>query len=397
MTNRNYHLLFLRLALFFSVLGSGMTWTGLGYELSVIYDEPGFMGIMQVISAFASLLGPLIVVFLPLNISIKSILIYSDVISGLCYVFLYVILIDPNLHGYGFSTASILVFIGMIFGAIQTIYFEPLYASIVARNHSKNALTREFAQLGSYITFSKLLGMGIGPIVFSSLMYYPILFNAFTFFISACLFYFALKNEDLCKTETENKLNKPFVFRYDLIFNKIFLEGAIASSLIYIVVLFLSVKLITLQATATEMSIYWISATICALISQIVISKSLKLQYFLEEIDNKAGFLFSIPILASIFINDVWSLIFCQMVFSFLNPISRNSARAHFYQHFGDRDRTSVSYAMRDFVSQTIILFLGVLISFQLNFIVFNALFISLLIFLRWLFSKSRSLYVEAK
>jgi hypothetical protein len=402
MTVQNNKLLFLRFALFFSILGSGITWTGLGYELSLVYNEPGLMGMMQIISTLAYLIGPLIIVFLPLKVSAKSILIFSDIISGACYVGLYVLLFDPMIHFYGFSIAAILVFLPMVLGAIQSIYFEPLYGSCVAiYNDSKKSLTQEFAKLGSYITFSKLLGMGIGPIAFGIFRYYPLLFNGFTFLLSALLFYFALRNmigfKDASPSSgAEKKLNRQFIFKYDLIFDNTFLEGAIASSLIFIVVLFLSVKLVALKATTIEMSFYWTSATISALISQMAISKSSNLHNLLDTLDSKLGFLFCLPILAPMFIDNIWLLILCQTIFSFLNPIARNSARARFYRSFGDRDLASSAYAMRDFVTQVIILFLGLVISFRSNLVSLNALLISILIFLRWFFSKSRPAYAES-
>jgi hypothetical protein len=68
-------LLFLRLALLFSVFGSGMTWTGLGYELASSYDNPGLMGLLQIISTSANLIGPLLIAFFPLKLKEKSILI----------------------------------------------------------------------------------------------------------------------------------------------------------------------------------------------------------------------------------------------------------------------------------------------------------------------------------
>lgn len=399
MNIRNSNLLFLRLALFFSILGSGITWTGLGYELATMYNEPALMGVMQIIATIAGLLGPLMVAYFPLRVPTKSILIFSDIISSACYIGLYLLIFSfsYSVNSYGFYTILIFIFISMLIGAIQTIYFEPLYAScITIYNDSKENLTQEFAQLGSYITFGKLLGMGLGPMIFSALHYQALLCNGFTFLISAYLFYFGLKNikadDQILNKNIEEKQRGQFIFKYNQIINSTFLEGTIASSLIFIVVLFLSIKLISLQPSPIQMSIYWMSATICALVSQITIAKSIELHNFLERLDKKIGFLFCLPILASLFVNDIWSLILCQMVFSFLNPISRNSARAHFFQCYGKRDDATSTYAMREFGTQMIILIFGLTTSFYYSYFVsiLGAIFILVLIFLRWYFSKSK-------
>lgn len=413
----------LRIALFFSILGSGITWTGLGYELAITYNNPGLMGIMQIISTSASIVGPLIIAFLSWKISAKSILINSDIVSSTCYFVLFLLIINSTFHIYNFSISILLIFTSMLFGSIQTIYFEPLYASYVkAQNDSKKNLTREFAQLGSYITFGKLLGMGMGPVVFAALHYYALIFNVFTFLLSAFIFYFVLivkkrrakveiaefselpaSSDFLSISDEEEKkpeckgIFKRFEFKY--IFDSVFLEGSIASSLIFIVVVFLSIKIIALQPSASEMSLFWISATICALVSQLVISKSVRIHEFLEDIDKKFGFLFCVPILASLFLNNVFALIICQMLFSFLNPISRNSARANFFKRFGDNERASNAYAMREFVTQIIILVFGVIATFLYSNVVFilGALIITILICLRWFFSRQQVSFVQTK
>lgn len=397
------NLLFLRLALLFSVLGSGMTWTGLGYELASSYDNPGLMGLLQIISTSASLIGPMLIACFPLKMREKSILISSDFISAACYIALFLVFLNPVLPFYGFVLMSALVFTSMVAGAIQAIYFEPLYASSIETHNTKEKLSQEFARLGTYVTFGKLLGMGIGPLMFGKFHYYPLLFNAFTFIFSACLFYLGLQGLTSNKCENnENPIQTPqnrLNFNFKLLTNCSFLEGAIASTLIFVVVLFLSLKLLASEASALQMSIYWTSATLSALISQIATSRSTLLCNLLSKLDMKAGYLFTIPVIAPLFFDNIWFIITCQIIFSFLNPIARNSARAHFYQAFGDNkqsNQTSNPYAMRDLISQTILLIVGVSLSLCPNFVL-NASLVTSLIFLRWFFANARPLYADAR
>ncbi|MGA8163404.1 MAG: hypothetical protein WB791_00070, partial [Waddliaceae bacterium] len=154
-----------------------------------------------------------------------------------------------------------------------------------------------------------------------------------------------------------------------------------------------------LEASALQMSIFWTSATFSALISQMAISRSTILCNFLSKLDTKVGFLFTIPVIAPLFFENIWFIITCQIIFSFLNPIARNSARAHFYQAFGDNkknNQTSSPYAMRDLISQTILLIVGISLSLCTNFIL-NFSLITSLIFLRWFFANARPFYADAK
>jgi len=403
MIKTNHNLLFLRLALLFSVLGSGMTWTGLGYELASSYNNPGLMGLLQIISISASLSGPLLIACFPLNMGEKSILISSDFISASCYIALFLVFLNPVLSFYGFVLMTTLFFASMAVGAIQAIYFEPLYASCIEIHNSKEKLSQEFARLGTYMTFGKLLGMGIGPIMFGKFHYYPLLFNAFTFTISACLFYIGLQGLKSNKYENNESLTQTpqnrWSFNFKLLSNYSFLEGTISSTLIFVVVLFLSLKLIALEASALQMSVYWTSATLSALISQMAISRSTILSNFLSKLDMKAGFLFAIPVIAPLFSKNIWFVIICQIIFSFLNPIARNSARAHFYQTFRDNkqnNQISNPYAMRDLISQVILLIVGISLSLFTNFII-NASLVTSLIFLRWFFANTRPSYADAR
>lgn len=396
------NLLFLRLALLFSVLGSGITWTGLGYELASSYNNPSLMGLLQIISISASLAGPLLIACFPLKIRKKSILISSDFISAICYIALFFVISNPVLPFNSFVLMATLIFTSMAAGAIQAIYFEPLYASCIEAHNSKEKLSQEFARLGTYMTFGKLLGMGIGPVMFGKFHYYPLLFNASTFIVSACLFYIGLNGLNSNSYEHDDniiKTNKKNDFNFNLLTNSTFLEGTIASTLIFIVVLFLSLKLIALEASALQMSLYWTSATLSALVSQMAISRSTILCNFLLKLDIKAGFLFALPVIAPLFFDNIWFIITCQIIFSFLNPIARNSARAHFYQTFGDNtncNQTSTPYAMRDLMSQSILLIVGILLSFGTNFTL-NVSLVTSLIFLRWFFANMRTSYADAR
>lgn len=55
---------FVRTASFVSVLGSGITWTGLGYTLSAFYNDSRFMGLMQILSIVIALLDPYLAILL---------------------------------------------------------------------------------------------------------------------------------------------------------------------------------------------------------------------------------------------------------------------------------------------------------------------------------------------
>jgi hypothetical protein len=326
------------------------------------------------------------------------ILISSDFISAACYFTLFLVFLNPALPFFGFTLMVALVFTSMIVGAVQAIYFEPLYASCIETRDSKEKLAQEFACLGTFMTFGKLLGMGLGPIMFGEFHYYPLLFNAFTFIVSALFFYLGLRglsseNFEKKKDSQQHRLNLNFC----LLTNYSFLESAIASTLIYAAVLLLSLKLIALEASALQMSIYWTSATLSALISQTVTSRSSTVFKFLSKLDIKAGFLFIIPVFAPLFFENIWFIITCQIFFSFVNPIARNSARAHFYETFGDHKRcnqTTNPYAMRDLISQTILLLVGTTLSLCTEFIL-SASLVASLILMRWLFANGRVLYTH--
>ncbi len=397
MKNHSKRAHLLRLALFFSILGSGITWTGLSYELSINYSDPGLMSLMQIISTIAGLAGPMALTFFSLNMNPKSLLIFTDIISSICFIIIYFILSIASPDSlFNFSATITILFCAMLLGAIQNIYFEPLYASCIAsKDNRKHNLTRQFAAIGSYITFGKLLGMGLGPLIFSTLHYYALLINSITFLISAYLFKTSISK--FIKKNVSLEIKNKFKFNYHLIFDRVFLEGSIASSLIYIVVIFISVKLVALNASAITMSIYWISATICALVSQLLLSKSIRMHQLLIDLDKQAGFILCIPIIAVFFTDNLSIMIVCQMIFSIFNPVSRNSARTHFYQHFGEHNQSNNIYAMRELSSQIIILIFSLMLASQYsNYTLFLCTSgISILIILRWLFSKHELMYVK--
>ncbi len=392
--NENKNLLFLRLAFFFSILGSGITWTGMGFMLASTYKDPSLMGLMQICSTLAGLVAPLIIGWISLKKSVQSILIFCDMISAFCFFLIF-------LSSYAFSSAAMnitssvmFIFVSMLFGSIQSIYFEPTYAKYAAKEQSK--LSREFANLGSYITLAKLIGMGTGPIIFDYLESFALAFNSATFLISAVLIYFGMKMAPKI-SNIQKEINsvswlERIKFNVKLMSKSVFLEGTIASSLIFIVVLALSVKLLALGASGKEISIYWLTATACALCSQLIISKSEWLHKSLESFDVRFGYVACVPIFVSFFTSSIIGIIFCQMIFSFINPIARNIAKARFFNSFGDHHTAINAYATRDFISQLMILIFAFLSSFFYIGAIHDSCFyaISILIVLRWSFSKTK-------
>lgn len=393
---------FIRTASFVSVLGSGITWTGLGYTLSAFYNDSRFMGLMQILSIITALLGPYLAILLQKKLSIRKTLIGADVLSAFCYLTIFLliiynikILISP-LSIVSFATVSMLAL------AIQAVYFEPLYAKIVSEEQvSQIDLTSQFSKLGSYMTLGKLVGMGCGPLLFEIFAFKAVFINFLTFFISGILITLGiLYSSSVESISNQIKKNNSIGFRktsWKFIKNFAFLENIIAASLIYIVVLILSMRLMELKVSAFELSIYWFGATSCAFIVQTILSKESKMNTFLRKFDARFGYLACIPpFLGLVFSNSI-GIIASQLAFSFINPVARNTAKARFYETFGNHEKTIDAYGYRDFCSQMIILFFSLSVPFFYSKVVYIILCFSLplLVLLRWIFSRGAVLARE--
>src|SRR5262245_32581428 len=110
---------FLRLANFIVILGSGITWTGLSYDLALKYDEPRFMALMQVLSVIAGFIGPFISLLLNSHFQVRSITVANECIASLCCVFIFCLLqYSSKLDLYAIGTFSLLVFMILLSGSI---------------------------------------------------------------------------------------------------------------------------------------------------------------------------------------------------------------------------------------------------------------------------------------
>lgn len=392
----------IRIASFVSIMSTGITWTGLGYTLAAFYGDSRYLGLMQILSIITSLLGPHLAIFLQKNISIRKTLIGADVLSAICYLTIFLLIIY-NIKIL-ISPISIVFFatVSMLALAVQAVYFEPLYAKITSdENLSLTDLTSQFSKLGSYMTLGKLIGMGCGPLLFEFLGFKAIFINFLTFFISGILIALGILHSSSVESISDQiKNNKIIGFRkssWKFLTNSIFLENVIATSLIYIVVLILSMRLMEQKVSASELSIYWFGATTCAFIVQTILSKESKLNTFLRKFDAKFGYLAIIPpFLGLIFSNSI-AIITSQLAFSFINPIARNTAKARFYETFGNQEKTIEAYGYRDFCSQIIILFFSLSVPFFYSKVVYVILCFSLplLVLLRWVFSQNAVLAEE--
>ncbi len=387
---------FIRFASFVSILGTGITWTGLGYTLAAFYEDSRYMGLMQILSIVASLLGPYLAILLQRKINIRKTLIGADVLSAMCYLSIFLlifynveILISP-LSIVSFATISMLAL------AVQAVYFEPLYAKITSEEQiSQTDFTLQFSKLGSYMTLGKLIGMGCGPLLFEFLGFKALFINFLTFFISGILIALGiLRSSSVESISNQIKNNKSLGFRktsWKFIKNSAFIENVIANSLIYIVVLILSMRLMEQKVSAFELSVYWFGATCCAFIVQTILSKECKLNIILRKFDSRFGYLATIPPFLGLILSNPISIILSQLAFSFINPIARNTAKARFYETFGNHEKTIDAYGYRDFCSQMIIFLFSLSVPFFYSKVVYVILCFSLplLILLRWIYSRS--------
>lgn len=265
--------------------------------------------------------------------------------------------------------------------AIRAVYFEPLYAKIASEDQvSQIDLTSQFSKLGSYITLGKLVGMGCGPLLFEIFSFKAIFINFLTFFISGILIALVILHSTSVESiSNQIKKNKSIGFRktsWKFLKNFAFLENIIATSLIYIVVLILSMRLMEVKVSAYELSIYWFGATSSAFVVQTILSKECKLNTFLRKFDAKFGYLACIPPLLGLLFSSSIGIIASQLAFSFINPVARNTAKARFYETFGNHEKTLDAYGYRDFCSQSIILLFSLSVPFFIRnlFTVFSVL-----------------------
>lgn len=384
----NKKLLLLRLAMLIAIIGNGITWTGIGFYLSNEFHSPSLMALMQACSTAASLAGPLFVPFIPKKWLGWPLLVALDLACGFCYLIMFGFL-DHADSMYVIGIIVFVLFVTMLLGAVQSLCFEPLYADEVVQEQApkRSFLMRNFALLGSYVTTGKLIGMGCGPLISEGFGASFLIINTCTSIISALLIRLAFKGQinALIKQVVQQRIN------FQEIRNPVFMEGVIATSLIYVVVIMLSIRLMSLDPSSLEVSIYWLVATLSALSVQVIISKSEQANRLLQKWDLKMGYMAVIPIGAAFLIQNPAFVIVCQAVFSFMNPIARNSARAKFYQHFGEKEERIVIYASRDFLAQLVIFFVSITSLFFATSDMFRiviAIIIVALIICRWILAQ---------
>lgn len=394
----------LRYANFIVILGSGITWTGLSYDLATQFHEPRFMAFMQILSVISSFFGPFVALWLLTQTRMRTIIVGSELIATACCAFIFSILAfqtAPDLFNITIIGSSI--FLILLSGSISGLFIEPLYASLIEhRDNSDKEVRREFAVFACLGILSKLLGMSLGPFMFAFLGNESLLLNGLSFFISFILLRIAMN-----KIPSDIKLNairpdQVTIFRKSTwaeIVQLPLIESAIANSLIFVVVLSTSTQIMVLDASPTQLSLFWFGATGCAFLSHFFLSKFTRTSEWLFDFEKKFGFLQVIPIGVSLLSNNIYLLLVSQWIFSLLNPLTTNQSRADFYHAFGrDTDKALDAYAMRNILTNLIILVFSLLISFA-NSAFFNqllALTLCALVIVRWLIALRICEYVKA-
>lgn len=360
---------FLRYANFIVILGSGITWTGLSYELTTKFDDPHFMAFMQVLSVIAGFLGPFLALWFHSRSQIRSIIIGSELIATACCIGIFFLLLPTS--ELSIQTAVILgtsIFMIFLSASISGLFIEPLYANLIEkRDGSDKEVGSGFATFACYGILSKLGGMSLGPFVFEYFKEYSLMLNASTFLFSACLIWLAFKNvpSDIriiaARPEEVTILRKS---TWSEFFKLSLLETAIANSLIFVVVLAMSTQAMVLQATPTQLSLFWFGATGCAFLSHFLLGKFPPLAKFLFSLEKKWGFIQVIPICIGLLTRSLTLLLLSQWAFSLLNPLTTNQSRAEFYRVYGRNSEKALdAYAMRNILTNLFILSFSIIVS----------------------------------
>lgn len=352
----------LRYANFIVILGSGITWTGLSYELAIKFNNLHFIAFMQVLSVIASFLGPFIALWLHSKSHVRSIIIGSEVMATCCCVGIFSILLSSqeiNIQNALLLGSSI--FMIFLSGSISGLFIEPLYANLIeTRDGNDKAIGSGFATFACFAILSKLAGMSLGPFIFGYFKEYSLLINATTFLFSALILYFAFKNVPSDTKIIAVRPEEVTIFRKSTwaeFFKLPLLETAIANSLIFIVVLAMSMETMKLQASPSQLSMFWFGATGSAFLSHFFLGKFPTKAKLLFTLEKKWGFLQIIPISVGLITKDLYLVLASQWLFSLLNPLTTNQSRAEFYRTYGRNPENALdAYAMRNILTNLLIL-----------------------------------------
>lgn len=388
----NQALFLLRLANFIVIFGSGITWTGLSFDLSIKYDDPRFMAFMQSLSVITSFMGPFIGLWINAHTTLRTIIIAAESVAATSCTAIFLIL---QAYGYSGSIELLLILIFVFFillsGSVSGLFIEPLYAKLVEkRDGSDKNVRSEFATFAYFGILSKLLGMSIGPPLFAIISQYSLIINSCTFAISTILLWMAMNKITSNIPMIAMPAEEMTIFKKSTWKNLVglpLIETAIANSMIFIVVLTMNTHAMSLEASPTELSFFWFGATACAFLSHFFLSRLRTFAEILFKIEKRGGFLQIIPVIGGLLTRDVTTLLIAQWIFSLLNPLSTNQSRSDFYQVYGrGKNRVLDAYAMRTTLTNIIVLVFSLTISLigTKEVEIYLSIALSGLILLRW-------------
>lgn len=347
------------LALFILMIGNGISWTGLGFQLSKLFSEPRLYAWIQICSILCSLVAPFLCVHLMRKMQVLAQLAYLSFFSCLCYCGIY-FLWSVDLSDLFIMIIGILALFSLLSSAIEAILLEPAYAkSLEVCSPQEINYGREFAQLSAYGILGKLLGMSGGPILFERAPSFSLFLNAGTFFMASIFISLGLKDvkaDHLKVQEDWIRLLRNWQIR-TYIRQKYFIETVLVNASIFIVVLFFSTRLATLNASGVEFSLFWFGATACAFMSHWMMSRAPFINGVLHNMEKRYGYVICVPLLVGLWVENIFLIIASQWLVSWLNPITSNVSRGRFYSVFGKNDNTTPIYALRSLLSQLVILF----------------------------------------
>lgn len=352
------------------ILGSGITWTGVSYELAAKYHHPQFMAFMQVLSLVASFLGPFVALWFHSRSPLRVIMLGSELMATICCLGLFSLLLTIQMLNVQFALLlSGGIFLILLSGSIGALFMEPLYANLIERRDgSDKAIGSGFATFACWGILSKLGGMSLGPFIYTYFEQYSLLVNALTFLSSMGLLWVAFNHIPLDIKVMAVRPEQVTIFRkatWAEFFRLPLLETAIANSLIFVVVLAMSTQAMVLHASAAQLSLFWFGATGCAFFSHFIIGRSVKTASFCFKLEKKWGFLQVIPVCIGLMTTDLTLLLLAQWIFSFCNPLTTNQSRAEFYRIYGRDSKNALdAYAMRNILSNIIVLVFSLFFSF---------------------------------
>lgn len=388
----NQILFLLRLANFIVILGSGITWTGLSFDLSEKYNDPRFMAFMQCLSVITGFIGPFLGLWLNVRTTLRFIIVATEIVAAFsCFI---VFLIIQNYEYYGFFDYSVIfLFISLILlsGSVSGLFIEPLYAKLVEKRDGSDANIRtEFANFACFGILSKLLGMSLGPSLFGLVGQHALLINAASFMVSAIILWLAINKIPQDIGMVSMPIEEVTIFKrstWKYITDLPLLETVIANSMIFIVVLAMSTQAITIEATPIELSFFWFGATGCAFFSHFLLSRFSRLAERLFKLEKQVGFLQIIPIFFGLLTTNILVLLISQWTFSLLNPLTTNQSRSDFYLAYGKGSNKILDvYAMRTILTNIIVLLFSLVISIAgtEGIVVYLASITAGLVLLRW-------------